>query len=88
MGAIFGLKMPGEPARVFLEVGGRRLTTVDKVFFYSLHEAAEKLDKTEEDVQELVKRGRLVEFRDGRKRLVHARAVEELIAAGRQESAG
>ncbi|GAI28364.1 unnamed protein product, partial [marine sediment metagenome] len=33
--------------------------------FYSLKEAAEKLNKTEEEVQEIVKRGRLREFRDG-----------------------
>jgi len=33
--------------------------------FYSLKEAAEKLKKTEQDVQNLVKEGRLREFRDG-----------------------
>ena len=33
--------------------------------FYSLQEAAEKLNKTEEEIKQIVKEGGLREFRDG-----------------------
>ena len=33
--------------------------------FYSLQEAAEKLNKTEEELKQIVKEGKLREFRDG-----------------------
>lgn len=50
--------------------------------FYSLQEAAERLKKTEQEVKELVKQGKLREFRDGSHLLfkvdeVEALAVEE-----------
>lgn len=46
--------------------------------FYSLKEAAEKLHKTEEEVKEIVKQGRLREFRDGPNLLFKIDEVEAL----------
>jgi hypothetical protein len=48
--------------------------------FYSLKEAAEKLNKTEKEVQEIVKRGRLREFRDGPNLLFKVGEVEVLMS--------
>jgi len=48
--------------------------------FYSLKEAAEKLKKTEEEVQEIVKQGRLREFRDGLNLLFKVDEVEALMS--------
>lgn len=48
--------------------------------FYSLQEAAEKLNKTENQVEELVKEGRLREFRDGSNVLFKIDEVEALLA--------
>jgi len=48
--------------------------------FYSLKEAAEKLNKTEEEVQEIVKQGRLREFRDGPNLLFKVDEVEALMS--------
>lgn len=48
--------------------------------FYSLKEAAEKLNKTEEEVQEIVKQGRLREFRDGLNLLFKVDEVEVLMS--------
>lgn len=48
--------------------------------FYSLHEAAEKLSKTEEQVKDLVKEGKLREFRDGANLLFKVDEVESLAA--------
>ncbi len=53
---------------------------MDRVFFYSLHDAAEKLNKTEEDVRELARQGRLSEFRDGSTLLLLANEVEAAIS--------
>jgi hypothetical protein len=46
--------------------------------FYSLQEAAERLGKTEEQIQEIVKQGRLREFRDGLNLLYKVDEVEAL----------
>jgi len=55
--------------------------------FYSLAEAAEKLNKTEEEVKELAKQGKLREFRDGSSVLFKIEEVEALMAeAGATES--
>ncbi len=48
--------------------------------FYSIKEAANKLNKTEEQVKELVKEGRLREFRDGPNLLFKVDEVEALRA--------
>lgn len=48
--------------------------------FYSLAEAAEKLNKTEEEVKELAKQGKLREFRDGSNVLFKIDEVEALMA--------
>jgi hypothetical protein len=48
--------------------------------FYSLHEAAEKLKKTEEELKQLVKQGKLREFRDGAHLLFKIDEVEVLMA--------
>lgn len=46
--------------------------------FYSLQEAAEKLNKTEAELKDLVKEGRLREFRDGSNLLFKVDEVESL----------
>jgi len=48
--------------------------------FYSLQEVAVKLSKTEEEVKELVKEGRLREFRDGPNLLFKVDEVEALMS--------
>ena len=48
--------------------------------FYSLQEVAEKLNKTEEEVKEIVKQGRLREFRDGPNLLFKVDEVEALMS--------
>jgi len=48
--------------------------------FYSLQEAAEKLNKTEEELKELVKEGKLREFRDGSNLLFKVDEVEGLMS--------
>lgn len=48
--------------------------------FYSLQEAAEKLNKTEDELKELVKEGRLREFRDGSNLLFKVDEVEALMS--------
>jgi len=48
--------------------------------FYSLQEAAEKLNKSEEEVRELAKEGKLREFRDGSSLLFKMDEVEALMA--------
>jgi len=48
--------------------------------FYSLSEAAEKLNKTKEEVKELAKQGKLREFRDGSNVLFKINEVEALMA--------
>jgi len=48
--------------------------------FYSLKEVAEKLSKTEEEVKEIVKSGRLREFRDGPNLLFKVDEVETLMS--------
>ncbi len=48
--------------------------------FYSLKEVAEKLNKTEEEVQEIVRQGKLREFRDGPNLLFKADEVETLMS--------
>jgi len=49
--------------------------------FYSLQEAAEKLNKTEEEVKQIVKEGKLREFRDGPNLLFKVEEVEALMSA-------
>jgi len=48
--------------------------------FYSLQEAAEKLNKTEDDLQQLVTDGKLREFRDGPNVLFKVEEVEALMS--------
>jgi len=48
--------------------------------FYSLEEAAKKLNKTEEELQEIVKDGKLREFRDGPNLLFKVEEVEALMS--------
>jgi len=48
--------------------------------FYSIKEVAEKLGKTDDEVRELVKNGRLREFRDGPNLLFKINEVEALLA--------
>ena len=47
--------------------------------FYSLEEAAEKLNKTEEELKQIVKEGKLREFRDGPNLLFKVEEVEALM---------
>jgi len=54
---------------------------MDRVFFYSLQDAAEKLNKTEKDVRELARQGILSEFRDGSTLLLLATEVEAAISS-------
>ncbi len=61
--------------------------------FYSLQEVAEKLEKTEEEVKEIVKQGKLREFRDGPNLLFKVDEVEALLSdtsfrVGAQEASG
>jgi hypothetical protein len=48
--------------------------------FYSLQEVAAKLNKTEQEVQEIIKQGRLREFRDGSNLLFKISEVEALMS--------
>jgi hypothetical protein len=48
--------------------------------FYSLQEAAEKLNKTEEEINQLVQDGQLREFRDGPNLLFKVEEVEALLS--------
>jgi hypothetical protein len=48
--------------------------------FYSLQEVAAKLNKTEEEVKEIIKQGRLREFRDGANLLFKVDEVEALMS--------
>lgn len=48
--------------------------------FYSLEEAAEKLNKTKEELQQIVKEGKLREFRDGPNLLFKVEEVEALMS--------
>lgn len=48
--------------------------------FYSLQEVAAKLNKTEEEVKEIIKQGRLREFRDGPNLLFKVNEVEALMS--------
>ena len=48
--------------------------------FYSIQEVAEKLGKTEDEIKELVKQGRLREFRDGLNVLFKIDEVEALLS--------
>jgi len=50
--------------------------------FYSLKEAAQKLGKTEDQVKQLVKEGKLREFRDGSNLLFTVQEVDALLAEG------
>ena len=61
--------------------------------FYSLQEVAAKLKKTEEEVKEIVKQGKLREFRDGPNLLFKVDEVEALLSGtsfrvGAQEASG
>jgi excisionase family DNA binding protein len=48
--------------------------------FYSLQEAAEKLNKTEEEIKQIVQDGKLREFRDGPNLLFKVEEVEALMS--------
>jgi len=48
--------------------------------FYSLQEAAEKLNKTEEEIKQIVQEGKLREFRDGPNLLFKVEEVEALMS--------
>ena len=48
--------------------------------FYSLQEAAERLNKTEDELKQIVKEGKLREFRDGSKLLFKVEEVEALMS--------
>jgi excisionase family DNA binding protein len=48
--------------------------------FYSLEEVAEKLNKTEQEVKEMIKQGKLREFRDGPNLLFKVDEVEALLS--------
>ncbi len=48
--------------------------------FYSLKEVAEKLNKTEDQIREIVKTGKLREFRDGPNLLFKVDEVEALMS--------
>jgi len=48
--------------------------------FYSLQEAAEKLNKTEEEIKQLARDGKLREFRDGPNLLFKVEEVEALVS--------
>jgi hypothetical protein len=48
--------------------------------FYSLQEAVEKLNKTEDELKQIVKEGKLREFRDGPNLLFKVEEVEALMS--------
>jgi excisionase family DNA binding protein len=48
--------------------------------FYSIKEAAEKLNKTEEEIKQIVQEGKLREFRDGPNLLFKVEEVEALVS--------
>ncbi|MHC4643327.1 MAG: helix-turn-helix domain-containing protein, partial [Planctomycetota bacterium] len=50
------------------------------VMFYSLKEVAEKLNKTEEEIKEIVREGKLREFREGPHSLFKVDEVEALMS--------
>jgi large-conductance mechanosensitive channel len=50
------------------------------VMFYSLKEAAEKLNKTEEEIREIVRQGKLREFREGPNSLFKVDEIESLMS--------
>jgi len=50
--------------------------------FYSLQEAARRLNKTTEELKEIVKQGKLREFRDGSNVAVKVDEVEALVSKG------
>ena len=54
--------------------------------FYSLQEAAEKLNKTEEEIKEIVQEGKLREFRDGPNLLFKVEEVEALMSQALEEA--
>jgi len=53
--------------------------------FYSLQEAAEKLNKTEEQLKEIVQEGKLREFRDGANLLFKIDEIEALMLEAKSE---
>lgn len=55
--------------------------------FYSLQEAAERLNKTEEEFKQIVQAGKLREFRDGPNLLFKVNEVEALISEAASEPA-
>ena len=54
--------------------------------FYSLQEAAEKLNKTEEEIKQIVQEGNLREFRDGPNLLFKVEEVEALMSQASEEA--
>jgi hypothetical protein len=54
--------------------------------FYSLQEAAEKLNKTEEEIKQIVQEGKLREFRDGPNLLFKVEEVEALMSGASEEA--
>ncbi len=56
--------------------------------FYSLQEVAAKLNKTKEEVEEIVRQGRLREFRDGPNLLFKVSEVESLLSDTRIMASG
>lgn len=54
--------------------------------FYSLQEAAEKLNKTEEEIKQIVQEGNLREFRDGPNLLFKVEEVEALMPQASEEA--
>jgi hypothetical protein len=56
--------------------------------FYSLQEVAAKLNKTKEEIQEIVRQGRLREFRDGPNLLFKVDEVESLLSDTRIMASG
>ena len=54
--------------------------------FYSLQEAAEKLNKTEEEIKQIVQEGNLREFRDGPNLLFKVEEVEALMSEASEEA--
>ena len=54
--------------------------------FYSLQEAAEKLNKTEEEIKQIVQGGKLREFRDGPNLLFKVEEVEALMSPATEEA--
>jgi excisionase family DNA binding protein len=56
--------------------------------FYSLKEAAEQLGKTQDQVRQLAKEGKLREFRDGSNLLFKVEEVNALLAEGAEADAG